>query len=133
MLPCFSDYRLNQCQVQILPCQNVHSESSQAIPILFMSLELQTIIALITLIISCPPTLWLLHVILNRHRHGNTESKQWSWQSENTRLHLNTDVLPLHIEYPETRSIVMIRPQQRMWSFESEQMMGFAASALTSQ
>jgi hypothetical protein len=35
----------------------------------------QTTIALITLIVSCPPTVWMLYALLARRRLGNRQRK----------------------------------------------------------
>jgi hypothetical protein len=47
-----------------------------------MSLDTQTTIALITLLVSCPPTLWVLYSVYNHRRGGNNISKHCSYMSE---------------------------------------------------
>jgi hypothetical protein len=92
-----------------------------------MSLDTQAVIAIVTLIVSCPLTLWLLHFVYRCRRGGGNESKHQSKQFENANSHVSTGLLPLHVKYLGASSTMMVYRQQRVWSFESEHMIGPAA------
>ncbi|KAH8711935.1 hypothetical protein GQ44DRAFT_830272 [Phaeosphaeriaceae sp. PMI808] len=68
-----------------------------------MSIDTQSIIALVALLISCPPTMWLLYALYAQRRSG-----------------YGGTILPTHIDPIVRPSFVVVhRQQSRMWSMEN--------------
>jgi hypothetical protein len=86
-----------------------------------MPLDGQGTIALITLIVSCPPTIWLVYTTYAGRRTRSGQSKlPFPHVTHPISSHLLSAVLPIHIHDPSEPASKMIHPRpSRVRTFES--------------
>jgi hypothetical protein len=119
----------------LIPRNIPHSQSETKLRT--MALDTQSIIAVIALLITCPPTIWLLYRIYTRrqprHDHGRCRSPQRLLaRTPKIVADINT-LLPTHASHPSTptsrQNILHHHQRYHTWSLHTTIMLEDLATA----